>query len=651
MAEPSLFQKITRKLEETPIGAFKTAKNAKIIDWKLGLMYHALTGVAVGYGIFVIRSAYQSSEAIGDAGVSFYFGGQADMVAATDYSVDDPAAVPSYCNNADYNYNYCWQCTGACADGWVREDPTCETDNWWDDTNIDCRAFPYGEVGQKFNDQGFVQTFNKITSYKEALCADANFTTLCPAVTAGQRQWTQRTMTEFGELCTCKTTQDYFVIGAEELALSFEHGFTTSSILDHDGLSWKGRSSYPKSDMNAGTKAIETTLYKNCEPGAMWHEHDTEDAWFGPCDKVEKFKPGEEVYASVRKWLEMADVDLDESVPSGSVTGDARGSAAGMPRRRSVGVNLAIILEYTGFTDNSENFKCAVRVEALSDSWASQSSKLMYDVQRSVVPGTSSRAEYIDTYSRGIKFTFVTRGLIYKFDFQTALDGFIQALLLGLAAVPFLMGLLAFNNPFDPRAKVYNKYCNEKFDIERMLAQYGMSAMHITQFCRAVDRDHDGTTLSYNEMTSLLTTLCGGDADTSRQIAHFLMKESNEHDPTSDADASTVSVRELVELMTSDWLDFDELKEAAAKHYASLGYPEANPGRPNRAAQVHVDNEEPVLEVQNFDGGGSMRTFAVVVPPGAMPGASFQVAAPNGQVMVVTVPPGAMSGTTLDLEY
>ena len=128
------------------------------------------------------------------------------------------------------------------------------------------------------------------------------------------------------------------------------------------------------------------------------------------------------------------------------------------------------------------------------------------------------------------------------------------------------MGLLAFNNPFDPRAKVYNKYCNEKFDIERMLAQYGMSAMHITQFCRAVDRDHDGTTLSYNEMTSLLTTLCGGDADTSRQIAHFLMKESNEHDPTSDADASTVSVRELVELMTSDHISFDELKVAAAKH-------------------------------------------------------------------------------------
>ena len=78
-----------------------------------------------------------------------------------------------------------------------------------------------------------------------------------------------------------------------------------------------------------------------------------------------------------------------------------------------------------------------LRVEALSDSWASQSSKLMYDVQRSVVPGTSSRAEYIDTYSRGIKFTFVTRGLIYKFDFQTALDGFIQALLLGLAAFSF----------------------------------------------------------------------------------------------------------------------------------------------------------------------------------------------------------------------
>ena len=45
------------------------------------------------------------------------------------------------------------------------------------------------------------------------------------------------------------------------------------------------------------------------------------------------------------------------------------------------------------------------------------------------------------------------------------------------------------------------------------------------------------------------------------------------------------------------------------------------------------------------------QSFAVTVPPGATPGASFQATAPNGQLVMVTVPPGATSGTTLDLEY
>ena len=319
-AEPTPFQKFTRLLETTPLGSFKTAKNTKIIDWKLGLMHHALTAVAIAYGVWVIQSAYQSAEAIGDAGVSFYFGGQSSMTAAANKSADE---MPAFCNNHDYDYNYCWgpNCDVPCPDGGWRRDQSCDdVDNWWDDTNIDCRAFPYGKVGQKFNDQGFVQTFNKMTSYKEALCADTDWDTLCPAVPSGQRQWTYKTMTEYGELCTCKTTQDYFVLGAEKLELTFEHGFTTSAILNHKGLNWKGRSSLLKSDFGAGTKAIETTLFKDCDPGAMWHEPNTDNAWFGPCKKVASFKPGDEVYQPVDVWLDMADVILDEQVPGGSVT-------------------------------------------------------------------------------------------------------------------------------------------------------------------------------------------------------------------------------------------------------------------------------------------------------------------------------------------
>ena len=49
-----------------------------------------------------------------------------------------------------------------------------------------------------------------------------------------------------------------------------------------------------------------------------------------------------------------------------------------------------------------------------------------------------------------------------------------------------------------------------------------------------------------------------------RDMTGLLMSKSNEK--AGSLDPTTVSVRELVELMTSDHISFDELKVAAAKH-------------------------------------------------------------------------------------
>ena len=56
-----------------------------------------------------------------------------------------------------------------------------------------------------------------------------------------------------------------------------------------------------------------------------------------------------------------------------------------MPYRRSVGTNVAVFLTYDGFTDKTDEFRCALEVKVISESWSSQGSSLIYQTSRTIL--------------------------------------------------------------------------------------------------------------------------------------------------------------------------------------------------------------------------------------------------------------------------
>ena len=150
-APRSEFEKLVGKIEATPLGQYKTSKATIFVDWKLGLIHKCLLLVAVIGGTVYMTQQYLAEEAT-QPSVQFWFEGESAMMAASDYTGFGSSAAPAYCDNPDYDYNYCTTEDGwceTCADGWMRvvaADPSldgCTTgvDNYWDDARMHCACW------------------------------------------------------------------------------------------------------------------------------------------------------------------------------------------------------------------------------------------------------------------------------------------------------------------------------------------------------------------------------------------------------------------------------------------------------------------------------------------------------------------------------
>ena len=660
-APRSEFEKLVGKIEATPLGQYKTSKATIFVDWKLGLIHKCLLLVAVIGGTVYMTQQYLAEEAT-QPSVQFWFEGESAMMAASDYTGFGSSAAPAYCDNPDYDYNYCTTEDGwceTCADGWMRvvdADPSldgCTTgvDNYWDDASIGCRTFPFGEVARKIGTQGFVLTMAKLTQYDVTTCGSAVNDTCTVPWSTGLRQWNYVRSSPYGSVCTCKTTQDYFVLGAEKLKIVIEHSFGTTANLNaqYDGRgskkNWRGSSWIEDTVAKAGNKAIVTTAYYDCDPGASWDGEVTFDA---NCKKHATFKPGTPIAFSIEELLMLAGVTLDEQVADGAVWDDARSAGAPhlMPYRRSVGTNVAVFLTYDGFTDKTDHFRCALEVKVVSESWSSQGSSVVYQAARTIL-ANSVATNYLDQYARGVKIGFIATGLIKVYDPETAVQIAIDTLVIVMTLIPAIMIFLTFNNPFHKaKSAVYKKFNNEQFDINRALGQFGASAVQIASFVRATTGGKDK--LTRHDMQALLVELCEGDAALATEIASFILQEAN-----LDGEA-TMSIKEMVELITADYIDFNALVQIVSKERA------AGPGHKVKPEpdQMQQQQQQQLAAAPAQEEGLRMpetasgpRSFAVTVPMGAPPGASFQATAPDGQTVIVTVPPGAAPGATLDLEY
>ena len=80
--------------------------------------------------------------------------------------------------------------------------------------------------------------------------------------------------------------------------------------------------------------------------------------------------------------------------------------------------------------------------------------------------------------------------------------------------------------------------------------------MHITHFCKAVDRDHDGTTLSKEEMTSLLNLLSAATFNCQVDLVLLDVEQRESWVVGPDHGLGARAGR----LATSDHISFEELK-------------------------------------------------------------------------------------------
>jgi hypothetical protein len=286
--------------------------------------------------------------------------------------------------------------------------------------------------------------------------------------------------------------QDYFVLGVDKLTMTFQHGFGTSPMLDTDhGVkkkkNWKGKSTIQEENLSSGSKRIHTTVYKNCPQGVSF---DDPENGFDKCKRVKEFKPGENIGFSIEEWLDLADSSLDDRAKKGSIDYVMKDSPF-LPSRRSMGANLEVVITYDGRTDDSDDFYAAVTVSLKSESFSYKGHFVTHTLKRGLGYFDLNQ-EFVDSFARGVRFTFSSQGFIRRFDWFTAINYFITLVLLIMSVVPGLLKFAAFHWPGDLKAPVYEAATNEKFSFKGALASFSAQSAMAKQFLADFKTDAGG---------------------------------------------------------------------------------------------------------------------------------------------------------------
>lgn len=253
-----------------------------ISDWRIGLLNIVLMLVSLLYPIITTvmnKENYQTSETP-VAIPTFWFeasGTAADGASVNFYAEQDldPNNLPAYCADAArYDYHY-----------------SSSDHSFWNDIDIRCRSWTYGEMTWKEHGMGFVKTFVKEVKATTVDCA--NFTACAAPALETQRTSFRRATNAAGTAaCTCETQQDWFAVAPTAMSMALTHQILTSDV-----MGFEADSDTTKAKATAAKKRIQTTV-KNAGVGADL-----------------KFAEGDVISLSLEDWLAFAgDISLDEVV-------------------------------------------------------------------------------------------------------------------------------------------------------------------------------------------------------------------------------------------------------------------------------------------------------------------------------------------------
>ena len=279
---------------------------------------------------------------------------------------------PDYCDNKDYDYIY-------------------SLPNW-DYRNSSCINLHYSEMYEKGENEFFFQTYfteNKIILQD---CDHFNYTNNeCQIIDRLDGQ------------CFCQNYKNFYSVGVEGMQLAFNHLYSTSFESGSNLIT------------SSEVRPIKTIINNHNETQSL------------------TFEKGENIVISIKDWLELSGIDLEEynkDVKVSVIDENIKNNT--YPIYRITGLEIILKVNYYNIEDlsNFEEAVCIIDV-VTNKGWSSKGSNINYINYPNLLDGKENEKNiYVDRYRFGIKFKIIVSGLMGKFDFYMLINHLVSVIVL-----------------------------------------------------------------------------------------------------------------------------------------------------------------------------------------------------------------------------
>ena len=348
---------------------FTTDRQIAFHDKKLGIFYKLIQCVIFCFILYDLFTKQLYFKTEVPSGYTTMWAEVNDL-----YNIQRNTTVktPKYCDNKDYDYIYSLP--------------------YWDYRNSSCINLHYSEMYEKGENEFFFQTYfteNKIILQD---CDHFNYTdSEC------------QIMDRLDGQCFCQNYKNFYSIGVEGMQLAFNHLYSTSF------------ESGSNLNTSSNIRPIKTII----------NNHDK--------TKSLEFKKGENIVISIKDWLELSGIDLEDynkDVKVSVIDENIKNNT--YPIYRITGLEIILNVNYYNIKDLSTFDEAVCIIDVVTNKgWASKGSNINYINYPNLIDGNKNEKNvYVDRYRFGIKFKIIVSGLMGKFDFYMLINHLVSVIVL-----------------------------------------------------------------------------------------------------------------------------------------------------------------------------------------------------------------------------
>ena len=422
-------------------------------------------------------------------------------------TTDDPnlAAGTSYCGNASYSYAF---------RAYSMESPVCE-------------ALMGAELVAQTSGSLFFTTSIIETVTEGWPCA------LADAV-ARRAQCTSNGGAPFARQngqCGCKSERSLYPLAVEEMAMAFEHAYAASADFE-----WKGSSADPSS----GTP---------------------EDGLFSlvhlPNGTTVRYEAGELIMLTLKEWLAVANVSLDEL--NTAVPPDSEGRR---PPRRSTGINIRVDIQYTNkdmYTQRAVLGKrgthADIHFRAETGTWTGVGTDTVWVHYPTLDRAVPQEFELVERWRHGVLFQFHSAGKIFRFDVMYLVGILVEAIVL-IKLANVAADFIAFYCLPGGQSTVLRNKRQELVSKRSEFAEIGMKAALAACSYRTFDPDNNGS-IEAIDIVKVFAHVEGVSWQQAHAIAHMILADADTSDDGEVAGGpGGLSYIEYMTCLEGDAIDF-----------------------------------------------------------------------------------------------